>query len=77
MKAFKIILKEIKEESKWGDYQDKGVVQTGEVMFPFKAEDVELKKGDIVYFQDDYIKRFTLEGKEYISTNPTNLICLK
>lgn len=76
MKAFKIILKEEKVENKWG-VDLKGQVKVGEVMFDYKNEDVELKKGDVVYFQDDYERKFTLNGKEYISTNPTNLICLK
>lgn len=76
IKVFKILLKELKEENKWG-YEEKGGVKVGEVVFPFKGEDFELKKGDIVYFQDDYPKKFILDGKEHISTNPQNLICQK
>lgn len=77
MKVFKILLKEIKQpQNKW-NYREKGVIQSGEIAFSFKNEELDLKKGDIVYFQDDYIKKFSLEGKEYISTNPANLICQK
>jgi co-chaperonin GroES (HSP10) len=76
MKAYKILLKVNKEENKW-DYEAKGAVQIGEVAFPYKNDDVDLKKGDIVYFQDDYSHKLNIDGKEFISTNPTNLICLK
>ena len=80
-RAFKIVLKEIKEENKWG-YDDKLQAQVGELVYPFtfKGEDdklVELKKGDVVLFKDDYPKKFEIEGKEYISTNPNSLICQK
>ena len=77
MKAFKIILRETKEENKWPGYIPKGGIKVGEVVFPFKNEEMDLKKGDIVYFQDDYLKELILDGKEYVSTNPANLICQK
>lgn len=76
MKAFKIILKEIKSENIW-NYEEVGKVRLGEVAFPYKNEEIDLKKGDVVYFMDDYIKKFSIEGKEYISTNPTNLVIQK
>lgn len=76
MKAYKILLKESKEENKWG-VETKDQVRIGEVAYAFKAEDIDLKKGDIVYFQDDYAKKLTIDGKEFISTNPSALICQK
>lgn len=76
IKAYKILLKEIKEENPWG-YEATGQVKVGQVMYDFKSEDVELKKNDIVYFQDDYVKKLTLDGEQLLSTNPTNLICQK
>lgn len=81
METFKIVLKEIKEENKWG-YESKELAQSGEVVarFKFKADDdtiITLSKGDIVLFKDDYPKRFKIDDVEYISTNPSNLICRK
>lgn len=76
MKAFKILLKVDKEDNKWG-YEAKGEIQIGEVAFPYKNDEIELKKGDVVYFQDDYAKKLSIDGKEFISTNPTNLVALK
>ena len=76
MKAYKILLTVNKEENKWA-YEKKGEVELGEVAFPYKNDEIELKKGDKVYFQDDYPKKLTIDGKEFISTNPTNLICQK
>ena len=79
MKAFKILLKEIKQENKWG-YTEKGIVRKGVVVLPYKNEEIELKKGDIIYFQDDYVKEFNepdICKDDIISTNPTNLVCQK
>lgn len=81
MKAFKILLRLKEEENKWGT-RPLDEIQVGEVMAAFKfknsADEIEeLKKGDTVYFQDEYAKKLVIDGKELISTNPTNLICQK
>lgn len=76
MKAFKIILTDKTEKNKW-HYEEQNKVRVGEVMFPYKNDEIELKKGDVVYFLDDHPREFNLDGQDYISTNPTNLICQK
>lgn len=76
MKAFKILLKEIKEENIWGT-NDKEEARKGEVVFDYKNEEIELKKGAIVYYDHDYVKNISVEGKQYLSINPTNLVCQK
>jgi len=78
MKAFKILLKEIKQENTWG-YQDKDEVKLGEVAFPFKGkledEEITLKKGDKVYYQ--YGNPAKLDGEDYILISLNSLVCLK
>jgi co-chaperonin GroES (HSP10) len=80
MKAFKLLLKE-PEKDDWG-YEKKGEAKTAEVMFDFKFktdtdEIVEVKKGDIVMYHDDYPKKINIDGVEYISPSVNNLVCLK
>jgi len=78
MRTFKLLLKEIKEENKWG-YQDKDEVKTGEVAYPFKGKtddyEFDLKKGDIVCYQ--YGTPVKLDGQELILVSLTSLVCLK
>ena len=80
MKVFnnKLILKEIKEENKWG-VTDKDALKRGLVAFPFmgKIEDeaIELKKNDEVYYQ--YGNAIKLDGVDYILVSANNLICQK
>ncbi len=79
MKTYKILLKLNKEDNKWEGATPKGIVQVGEVVSSFKfknsADEIEeLKKGDIVHFQDDYPHKVIINDKEFISTSPTNLI---
>jgi len=78
MKVFKLILKEIKEENKWG-IEDKDAVKLGEVAFPFKGKtddtEFDLKKGDQVYYQ--YGTNTKLDGEEYVLVSLTSLVCQK
>lgn len=72
MKAFKIILKE--EKDKW---EQPLKPRLGTLMFDYKNDELDLKKGAKLYFMGDYVKEFNLEGIDYISINPTDLICQK
>lgn len=78
MRAFKILLKEIKQENEW-DYEDKDEVKLGEVAFDFKGkldeEDLELKKGDQVYYQ--YGTKAKLEGETYVLISTNSLVWQK
>ena len=78
MKCFKILLREIKQENQW-DYHDKDEVKKGEVVFDFKGklddEWVELKKGDIIYYQ--YGNPAKIDGGEYVLISLNSLVCLK
>lgn len=77
MKIFKLILKEIKEET-WG-VPDKDAVKRGTVVFNFKGKtddtEYDLKKGDEVYYQ--YGTPIKLEGEDYQLVSLTSLICQK
>lgn len=78
MRAYKILLKEIKEENVWG-YQDKEAVKCGEVAFDYKGklddEVIELKKGDKVYYQ--YGNPAKLEGVDYTLISLNSLVWQK
>lgn len=78
MRAFKILLKEIKQ-SEWEGAENKDEVKLGEVAFPFKGkledETITLKKGDKVYFQ--YGNPARLDGEDYILISLNSLVCLK
>jgi co-chaperonin GroES (HSP10) len=74
MRSYKLLLKEIKQESEWGeDARSKDEVKLGEVAFDFKGkldeEVIELKKGHKIYYQ--YGTSAKLNGEDYvlISTN--------
>ena len=74
----KLILKEIKEENKWG-ITDKDALKRGLVAFSFKGkiedEIIELKKSDEIYYQ--YGTAIKLDDIDYILVNANNLICQK
>lgn len=74
----KLLVIPIKEENSWG-YEDKEEVKHGELAFDWKGEvaeeKIELKKGEILYYQYPY--NVKLEGVEYNLVSPSNLICLK
>ena len=78
MTTYKLLLKEIKEETPWG-YQDKEAIKLGLVAFPFKGKtddyDFDLKKGDEVYFQ--YGTNCKLKGEDYILVSLTSLVAQK
>ena len=78
MKAFKLILKEVKQEDKWG-YSEKDAVKKGLVAFPFKGklddEEVEFKKDDEIYYQ--YGTPAKLDGEDYILVSLTSLVWQK
>lgn len=78
MKTYKLLLKEVKQENKWG-YEDKDEVKLGKVAFPFKGKtddtEFDLKKGEEVYYQ--YGTPAKIEGEEYILVSLTSLVCQK
>lgn len=78
MRAFKLLLKEIKQENQWG-YEDKDAIKLGEVAFPFKGkiddEKVEFKKGDKIYYQ--YGTNAKLDGEDYVLTSLTSVVWQK
>lgn len=78
MRTFKLLLKEIKQENKWG-YNDKEEVKLGKVAFSFKGKtddyDFDLKKGDEVYYQ--YGNSCKLDGEDYVLVSLTQLVCQK
>lgn len=78
MRYFKLLLKEIKEENKWGTL-DKDAIKRGKVAFSFKGKtddtEFDLKKGDEVYYQ--YGTATKLDGEEYVLVSLTSLICQK
>lgn len=78
MRTFKLIVKQIKDESMWGT-TDKDAVKRGKVAFAFKGKtddyDFDFKKGEEVYFQ--YGNRVVLDGEEYLLVSLTNLVCQK
>ena len=79
MKLFnsKILLIEIKPKRKEGEiiFEDKDEVKLGKVALNFKGENVELKKGDEVYYQ--YGTPAKIEGVEYVVISENSLICQK
>ncbi len=79
MRVYKLLLKDIKQETKWEGYEDKEAVKLGEVAFDFKGKtddtEYDLKKGDKVYYQ--YGTPIKLEDQEYVLTSLTSLICQK
>lgn len=79
MRCFKILLKEVKSPSSFGDYHDKDEVKLGEVAFPFKGtwedEEISLKKGDKVYYQ--YGNAAKLDGEDYVIISLNSLVCIK
>ncbi len=46
-------------------------------MFDYKNEELDLKKGATIYFMGEYVKEINVEGEDYISINPTDLVCQK
>jgi co-chaperonin GroES (HSP10) len=78
MRTFKLLLKEIKDENKWG-VQDKDAIKRGIVAFNFKGKtddyDFDLKKGEEVYYQ--YGTQAKLDGEEYVLVSLTSLVCQK
>lgn len=78
MRAFKLILKEIKQEDKWG-VENKDAVKLGEIAFDFKGklddEVVEFKKGEQIYYQ--YGNPATLDSEEYVLVNLSSLVWQK
>lgn len=78
MKTYKLILKAIEQENKWG-ISDKDEVKKGLVAFPFKGKtddyDFDLKKGEEVYYQ--YGTPAKLDGEDYILVSLTSLVCQK
>ena len=78
MKIFKLLLKEVKQENKWG-YDPKEEVKLGLVAFPFKGKtddyEFDLKKGDSVYYQ--YGTHVKIDDEDYILVSLTSLICQK
>ena len=78
MKTFKLILKEIKQENKWG-VENKDSVKYGKVAFPFKGKtddyDFDLKKNDEVCYQ--YGTPINMDGEEYVLVSLTSLVCQK
>lgn len=78
MRAFKLLLKEIKNENVWG-VADKDAIKHGKVAFPFKGKtddtDIEFKKGNEVYYQ--YGTTAKLEGEEYVLVSLTSLVWQK
>lgn len=70
----KLLLSPIKTENKWG-YEDKEEVKKGTIVFPFKNDEVELSKGDEVYYQ--YGTPAKIDGKEYVLVRDGDLICKK
>jgi len=79
MKVFKLLLKEVKQESEWVGYEDKDAVKLGKVAFDFKGKtddtDYDLKKGDELYYQ--YGTPAKIEGEDYILVSLTSLVCQK
>ena len=75
---FKLLLKEVKQESAWG-LEDKDEIKKGLVAFAFKGKtddtDFNLKKGDEVYYQHGTPMKF--DGQEYILVSLTQLVCQK
>ena len=74
MRAFKILLKEETKKDSWGEMPK---TRIGKLAFDYKNEELDLKKGAVLYFEGDFIKEVSIDGEEYISINPTNLLCQK
>lgn len=75
---FKLLIKEIKEENKWGEAGiPKDAVKHGSVAFSFKGKtddtDYDLKKGDEVMYQ--YGTACNIDGEDYQLVSLTSLIC--
>ena len=75
MRTFKLLLKPIEQENKWG-YHDKDEVKKGLVAFPFKGKtddyDFDLKKGDEVLYQ--YGTPLIIDGVGYVLVSLTSLV---
>ena len=78
MKLYKLLLKEVKEENKWG-YDDKEAIKVGKVAFPFKGKtddtEFDFKKGDEVLYQ--YGTNVKLEGEDLVLVSLTSLVAQK
>lgn len=78
MRAFKLLLKEVKQENKW-DYEPKDEIKLGKVAITFTGmvddNPVEFKKGDEIYYQHG--TKATLDGEDYILVSLTSIVCLK
>jgi co-chaperonin GroES (HSP10) len=78
MRAYKLILKEVKEVNYFGEV-DKDAIKTGKVAFPFKGEvdgeQVTFKKGDEVGYQYGNICK--IDGEEYLLVSLTNIVWQK
>jgi len=78
MRAFKILVKELKQDNAWG-YQDKDEVKHGEIAFDYKGklddEIVELKKGDVIYYQ--YGTNAKIDGEEYVLISLNSIVWQK
>lgn len=78
MRIFKLLLKEIKTETEW-DYEDKEAVKSGEVAYDFKGkvdeELIELKKGDIIYYQ--YGTKVKLDNEDLVLVSLSSIVCQK
>lgn len=78
MKTFKLYVKEIKEETYYGEV-DKDAIKQGKVAFPVKLEinnkEEEFKKGDEVGYQ--YGQRAVIDGEEYVQVNSNSISWLK
>lgn len=66
---------EIKQETQWEGYEDKEAAKLGKVAFDFKGEDLEVKKGDEIYYQ--YGNKTKIEDKDYSIVSERDVLCLK
>lgn len=71
----KLLVKEIKQETEWVGYEDKEAAKLGTVSFDFKGEDIEVKKGDKIYYQ--YGNTVKIDGGEYQLISERDILCLK
>lgn len=76
---YKLLLKEVVQDTEWEGSKDKDAVKLGKVAFAFKGKtddyDFDFKKGDEVYYQ--YGNRAVLDGEEYILVSLTQLVSSK
>lgn len=75
MTYFKLLIKEIKQENKWGQ-TDVNEVKRGNVAFSFKGKtddtDYDLKKGAIIAYQHGTPVK--IKGEDYQLVSLTSLI---